>query len=297
MNNLRQSISGICAASVLSIGVGMTPAPAVAQHNGGSPCSLAYARGIPCVRGQTQNLNWYSTAPTPPIKTPSLSAPAPSQGTTVATVNTQFPAYMNWVFIYSTPAVLNAKMTFITDLDLARFSSVYGAATGGNFTLINTWAKAKFTPANWARWENAVNPVMPVAIKQSYADYTKRGINPKIQWGLWPAANPTTDMTVREIYSEFLWTSAETETEALLAASAYITANLHLAAAAGYALGTAFYAFASAVDPDYGFDLTTTYLDDNFEDFGTPSGIVTIEWGDLVTNWIDELGDSDYWVF
>jgi hypothetical protein len=63
----------------------------------------------------------------------------------------------------------------------------------------------------------------------------------------------------------------------------------------GYAIGTGFYAFASTVNPNYSYDLITTYGDDEFTDYGSPSGVVTIDWDGLVTNWDDVLGDLTYW--
>jgi hypothetical protein len=203
---------------------------------------------------------------------------------------------MNWVFTAYSPAALNAKMELVTSIDLARFSSAYWSASpGGSLSTINALAKAKLTAANFAKWQAAFNPANPTTLKQSYAASIKAGINPKVQWGLWSASTPTVDMTMREIYTEFLFTSAETEVEALIATATFMTLQLHVAAGVGYAIGTGFYAFASTVNPNYSYDLITTYGDDEFTDYGSPSGVVTIDWDGLVTNWDDVLGDLTYW--
>lgn len=253
----------------------------------------------------------------PPF-TMTVAPPAtmPWQGNTAATVGAQFPVIINWVFQTQTAAVLNTRMARFTDLALARFSHEYWVETHGNLSTVMYYAAAKLSAANLVRWRAAfgaaatdseVGLYAPAAvraaytaaikrapIKQSHAAYVAAGklsrtIN-AMPTGI-PA--PTIYMSPYEIYNEYLWTTAATETEALILTAKFMAGNLAWAATVGWKVGSDFYAFAEKIDPNYGYDLTTMYGDINL-DFGVIEANVTAS-GELLqiivlTEWCIGMG-------
>lgn len=98
---------------------------------------------------------------------------------------------------------------------------------------------------------------------------------------------PTNDMTLREIYDEFLFTNAETELGAFAKMAVYASGELGKAFTIGWQVGGHFYGFASTINPDYGYDLVTQY-GELLTDFpGTitsesASGSGTVDWPNVI---------------
>jgi hypothetical protein len=273
---------------ILSIAVLILMCCGSAQAGGPQvgPCYRAYLAHIPCVFGVTDNPHWRAQSLIPA----SLPINMPWQGNTLATVEAQFPTVINWEFATRSAAGLNATMALVNDLDLARFAHFYWIENHGDLSLINMYAAQKLTVANLIRWraafgvaeadlaiatyaspavkaEFARTPGVPI-IKQSLAARLAAGQVAHTLSGM-PTGTPVpnTDMTLREIYSEYLFNGANSQGEAFGKMVLFASGRLGFAWSMGYKAGTKYYAFAEKIDPSYGFDLTTTYGDLNL-DFG-----------------------------
>jgi len=285
-----------------------------AQRAGYDPaCTKAYAARIPCILGVTDNYHWHSQALIPAP----LPATMPWQGNTFATVETQFTAVILWEWGSQSAAILNGQVEIINDLDLARFAHFYWVESHGGqqFSWLMYYAATKLSPVHLVRWATAfgfpstnlfvdayapptikaqyyaLKPATHALIKQSHAMYEAEGkLYTTINGMAGAAAAPNVDMSLREIYSEYLFNGAETEAEAFAKMVKFAAGRLGVAWTAGYKAGSMFYAFAERIDPSYGYDLTTTYGDLNL-DFGALESPVTgrgyLNDGDIVelTQW------------
>jgi hypothetical protein len=273
------------------------------------PCYVATnIAKVPCTANTTNNSNFF-TSQTMTISSPTL----PYQGNTSATVHSQFPIVMQWIFQNSTATQLNTQMSIIDDIQLAHFSQQLWTATNGNPSAIMQLAAQKLSPSNLARWAAAFDLAATTAavstyapgtlaafkaqpihaiIPQSHAQYKSLGrISMTINALPTGAPAPNINMTLGEIYDEYLWNGAETAVEALARTSWFAGAALSSAFVTGYKIGTKFYGFAESIDPNYGYDLVTTYGDSASQDFGSITGVLSgtgsINDGDIIvlTDW------------
>jgi hypothetical protein len=274
-----------------TVTIGAAVALALASHahafNILPACSIAAGQGVTCVAGMTQNpqhaWNLYLTPNHEPVGMPAI-------GTTVATVHENFPAVMVWDFTTLTAAQLNTQFDLIDAISLARFSHAYYLATGGNTAPLVALAKAKLSATNFAIFEKAFNPASAQLIPESAAAHVKAGaVYPTMNGLTGGVAAPTVNMTLSEVYTEYLFTSAETTLGAVMMAARFAVVELQTAGVLGYQIGTAWYAFATYVDPDYGVDLIDLYGPG--DDFGAPGGGVTVTVGPITCN--DCGGGSD----
>jgi hypothetical protein len=261
------------------------------------PCYVATnVANVPCTAGVTNNTSFFTS------QTMTLSSPTlPWQGNTIASVHAQFPVVMTWIFQNESAAQLNSQMTIIDDIQLAHFSQQLWTATNGNLASIMYWAAIKLTPANLARWSTAFGLAETEAatasyapgnlaqvkalatgrrlIPQSHAQYESVGKTAMTINALPTGAPaPNVNMTLGEIYDEFLFNGAQSESEAVARTALFAIANVFgpgKVAIKAFAAGTAFYAFAESIDPSYGYDLTTTYGDIGASDFGPITGFST----------------------
>lgn len=254
---------------------------------GSSGCSGSYLLSqIPCVPGMPHSA-WTPTG------APAAIPPMPFQGNTPASVEANFPAVINWEFEYEPASVLNTQLAIMTDLDLARFSQNYYVESHGQLGTLMMAAAQKLSAANLTRlaaafgaWNlsPAVAAYSPVAaeyfataqsplIKQSLAHHQSVGLNSlTINGAAAGLAAPNTSMTLYEIYTEYLFTSAQTQLGAMALATKFAYVSLQIAFTVGWTAGGAFYDFATWVDPSYGYDITTTYGDLGASDFGPIDG-------------------------
>lgn len=240
------------------------------------------------------------------VKIPALPT-IPWQGNTVATIAAQFQTVIEWAWRTNSAANLNARMAAIPDLELARLSHQYWVESHGQMTPLLMLASQKLTAANLVKFRAAFGAaatdpevatyapatvksaytaaVKRVPIRQSHAAYVAAGkVSRTVNAMPTGAAAPSVWMTPYEIYNEFLWAGAETELEAMFLAAKYMAGPTIKAATWGYSVGTAYYGFAEKIDPDYAYDLVTTYGDVQAADFGpidTVTGTGYID-GDIV---------------
>lgn len=234
-------------------------------------CTVATSLSLPCTAGMTGNSNHVSGTTVTPV----LPTNLPAQGTTDASVNANFPTVINWEWTNLTALDLNIQFEQMTPVMLARFSHFYWITSGGNLSTLNGLAAAKLTAANYATYQRAFNPASTTAFPQSYAAHMRAGAKSSTMNGT-PAgvAAPNPGMTLYEIFTEYLFTEAQTTTGAIALAGKYAFTQLSTAWTIGYSIGTGFYAIASYLDPSYGFDLVTTYGSEG--DYGLPTGTVTV---------------------
>jgi hypothetical protein len=258
---------------------GILASPVAVQAFGNIPpqCSQAIILHVPCTNMTTNASLVWSGNITTPAKT------MPWQGNTVATVHSQFPVVINWEFETETAAALNAQINKLTPLGLARFSHHYYLASGGNIGLLMQLAAQKLTAANLVRWntafgqantDTAVNDFSPATIKAQYLAAAKPAALPQshaahiikgtmsirtMNGAAAGVAAPSVNMTISEIFEEYLWTSAETELGAYALTAVFVKVNLGKALLIGYQIGSTFYGFAESIDPSYGYDLVTEY--------------------------------------
>ena len=229
----------------------------------------------------------------------------------------QFPKVILWLFQTQTGKVLDAQLALMSDLALSRFSHHYYVETRGAIAPVMVLAAQKMSPLSLVRLraafgaaniDSAVTSYAPAAVRAGYAASTKRAVIKQshaahmvsgamsftmsgVPQGV---ASPNTSMTLGEIYEEYLWTSATTELEAFALMARYAALELNIAWAAGYKVGSEFYQFATTIDPDYGWDITTGYGVFMSADFGDISGVATAP-----EVYIDnpDFYDIQYWDF
>jgi len=270
--------------------------PAYASHGDGyANCKYAIAANVRCVVGVTDDTHWKGTFP---VNVP-ISTLMPWQGNTVATVSALFPTVVEWAWRINTAANLNARMTAMPDLELARFSHLYWLDSKGNMTPLLMLASQKLTAANLVKLRAAFGAAATdpevvtyapaavksaytaaakrVSIKQSHAAYVAAGkLSRTINAMATGVAAPNILMTPYEIYMEYIWAGAETEMEALFLTAKFMAGPTIKVATWSYSVGTAFYAFAEKVDPSYGYDLVTTYGDLGASDYGPIDNVTGI---------------------
>lgn len=257
-------------------------------------CSLAIQHNIACIVGVTDNPHFHNST----ILTGTAPVSMPWQGNTIATIEAQFPVVINWEFQTESAATLNAQMTLMDDLALARFSHAYWVESNGNLSTIMMYAAAKLSAANLVRWKSAfgaaatdaaVVTYAPLSVQsqyratpasrlipQSHAAYSAAGkLSRTVNAMPTGLAAPNVYMAPYEIFNEFLFTSAQTELGALALTAKFMSAEVGWAATVGWEAGGKFYAFMSWIDPSYGYDLFTTYGDLQAADFGPITGIIT----------------------
>lgn len=286
-----------------------------ATHGDPYHCVHATAARIACVPGTTDDASWRASL--------LVAAPAktmPWQGNTVATVGSQFPIVINWEFETETAAQLNAQMAIMSDLTLARFSHEYWVESNGQLSTLMYYAAIKLTAPNLIRFRSAFsNATVDAAvaqfapattqaqyralpghayIPQSHAMYLATGKLARTINAM-PAgvAAPTIYMTPYEIYNEYLWTAAETESGALAMTVKFMSVELQIAAMIGWQAGGHFYHFAESLNPNYGYDIVTMYGDIGASDFGPIDGARTgrgyLNDSDITVIQVDSWGSSD----
>jgi hypothetical protein len=257
-----------------------------------SPCAVAYARGLPCVSGQTQTSNYVGPVTLPSTSPLASSGPtvptAPLQslirpGATVAQVEANFPAIMLALWTELTPAELNAQFALLDPVALARFSQAF-YMEGGNITSLTAIATAKLSAPNLARFQTSFNTATTAPLAQSHAAHIKAGAVMRtgngLTSGVGGTAAPSAEWSLYEIYEEYLFTQATTELEALILTAKFATVELGTTYVFAYKIGGYFYSFASYVDPDYGYDLTTLYGQYDLNGLTAPDSGVSITVGD-----------------
>jgi len=247
-----------------------------------------------------------------PVPTPPPVPPMPSQGTTVASIAAQFPAVIEWQFTYYSAAQLNAQWALFDPVSASRYSVAYYLDTNGNIAPLMTLAAQKLTAANLVKWASAfgviettdyVNAYSPatvrtaylaaigsaVPIHQSIAHHLSVNAKAMTLSGLSGGVGaPTIYMTPYEIYSEYLFTEATTEAGAWALAAKFCIGELGFAWWVGHdVIGAGFVWVASSIDPSYLADLAESWADGSTDIFTPldPTGTVTIQWGELVTEW------------
>ncbi len=269
----------------------LAPSARASHGDGYANCKYAIAANIPCVVGVTDDTHWRVGGKlTLPAKT------MPWQGNTVATIAAQFPVVINWEFQTKTAATLNAQIAQFSDIALARFSHDYWVESNGNTATLFYYAALKLTAPNLVRLYRAFGPAVtsnvtlyapaavrtqynalakPAYIKQSHAAWTQAGRTFRTVNGMASGVGaPTIDMTPREIFSEYLWTEAETEMGAFGRTTIFMKTNLGKAFLIGWQIGTSYYDIGMSIDPDFAQRLVTEYGDFN-QDFGPIQGEVT----------------------
>lgn len=260
-------------------------------------CVQARIHHVPCVAGMTYNNNLTNSAQVP------VSGPSkylPWQGNSTASVHSQYPAVINYEFVHESGHVLDVQIAKMSDLELARFSHQYYIATHGNIIPLMRAMAWKLNITSLIRMRKVFGDALDIGIngqashtiqaqyyawigntggpviRQSHAQYVQeRRFAMTMNGAASGVAAPTPEMTLYEIYTEFLFTEAETTMGALAQTAWYAKSQLGTAFVTGYSIGSAFYAFASWVNPDYGYDLTTLYGDYMAGDFGPIDGGIT----------------------
>jgi hypothetical protein len=218
-----------------------------------SPCLMANIHNLPCLMYKTEGF--------PATYTNGLHAlpPIPNMGKTLTEIEANFPGVILSEFTALTSTELNAQFALLDPSALARFSQAY-YMEGGNYTTLNALAASKLTAANYARFLTAFDVATATPLVESHAWHASRGAVMKTANGLsGGAAAPTTGMTLYEIYTEYLFTSATTTLEAVYSTALYAYSNLAASWAIGYYVGTQLYGFGTEVDPDFGYDLATYF--------------------------------------
>jgi hypothetical protein len=252
------------------------------------PCYYAALQGIPCVTGMTTTAQYLGTS--------SLSAATPSglpfQGTSMATVESQYPIVILWEFQHLTAAQLNAQFAILAagagHLQLARLSQLLYVETkgGAQLTEINAVAEQKLTAANYAIWTRAFSSTTATPVAQSHAAHAKAGHTAfttngypvvagaavrSMAMGVEPAGlspsggglgAPNIYMTMYEIYTEYLFTEATSETAALALTAKYAAGQLGWAWMLGYnVIGPAINTIGTSIDASFSADLWAIWAD------------------------------------
>lgn len=281
-------------------------------------CLMALIHHVECIPGMTYNGN-FSHGTVVPLPVPDLTMP--DQGSSIETVHAQYPVVMNWKFETLSVAALNAQMALIQDVELARMSTEYGLATNGNISVLVDVAASKLTAGNLARLRTAFGPAVDTAVQayappdvaaqyfawlastggpmlpQSHAQHMAQGLMAQTTNGATGGtAAPNDSMTMQEIYNEYLFTESETQMGAFSKMVWFVAKRLSWPVTRGYAAGTAFYAFATTLNPDYGPLLVEEYGIINSLDFGVVDGSVT---GVVIVGepYTDPSIDVSYWEF
>jgi hypothetical protein len=326
---MKTSILAIAIAGVLCGASGFA-APAPVSHGGGGvtpdiqfcACCVMNAE-MAAGNAPTGTLAQQCGLVTTPVKTGSSPAPKPavpsmpSQGTTVATIAQQFPVVIVWQFTNYSAAQLNTQFALFDQASVSRFSVAYYLDTNGNMAPLMTLAAQKLTAANLVKWASAfgvtettdyVNAYSPAAVKSAYAAAIGSvvivhqsvahhlSVNAKAMTtsGLSGGVGaPTIYMTPYEIYSEYLFTEATTEAGAWALAAKYCVGELGFAWWVGHdVIGAGFVWVANGINPSALADMWETWADQTTDFFGssTPTGTVTIQWDELITEWDDICG-------
>jgi hypothetical protein len=250
-----------------------------------------------------------STSTTTAPAAPSL----PYQGNTVATIAQQFPVVIEWQFTNYSAAQLNAQFAQFDPVSASRFSMAYYLDTNGNMAPLMTLAAQKLTAPNLVKWASVfgvaetteyVDAYSPTAVRsayaaaiasvvlvhQSHAHHMSVGAKAMTLSGLsGGVAAPTIYMTPYEIYTEYLFTEATTEAGAWALTAKFCTEELGFAWWVGHdVVGAGFVWVSNQINPSALADMWETWMDLGTDFFGpsaTPTGTVTIEWDQLVTDW------------
>lgn len=293
---MKRLLTSLAVAGILA-----TSAAHAVGGGGGMPsngCQYARYYQVPCLPGLTQNINFLAatTVEVAPQAVPVL----PFQGNSLASVEANFPSVINWEFANLSVAALNLQLSRLSDLELARFSQNYYAESHGDMTRLMGLAAQRLGATNLVRMARAfgywnVTPAVglyaplavqndyfaaltAVTIHQSLGFRQSQGLNAfTINGQVNGLAAPNTSMTLYEIYTEYLFTEAQTQMGALALTAKFAlgTTGLGKAALIGWKAGGMFYDFATAIDPQYGYDITTQYGDIGASDFGPIDGATT----------------------
>jgi hypothetical protein len=218
----------------------------------------------PAVICQAVKNGWLSDETAYQIKVPMSSLWAPiSYGTAKATVHSQFPKVM--VYNFTNNANIDATVTAMDDVYLARLSRQYYIETNGAITPLMTIAAKRLSAANLLRFKStmgqaatdaAVNASASAAVKSAYFSGTAKAVVRRseamyLSMGITSvAASPNLDMTLYEIFLDY-FTAGETSAAAALAMTAqYSSAYLAASFTVGYEIGTVIYWIDDQIDPD-----------------------------------------------
>jgi hypothetical protein len=316
MEIIMKTLDRFLVGAAIAAGILATSTPALAFGNLPPQCTEALILHVACTNMTADGSYVWSGNITTASKT------IPWQGNTTATINAQYPAVIIWEFENESSAVLNAQMAQITPLGLARFSHHFYMASGGNISTLMQLAAQKLSAANLVRWYTAFGRVTtdynvqtfsppavaaayfavvpkPAALLASHADYSNKGfLNIKVMSGrATGVAAPSTNMTISEIFEEYLWTSAETELGAYAMTAAYLYANGVASFTVGYKIGGTFYGFAESIDSSYGYDLVTEYgelASDYVGDLSETTGTGYVDMANMV-EWDTAGADNVNW--
>jgi hypothetical protein len=189
---------------------------------------------------------------------------SPSFGTTKAAVHTQFAAVILYNFQNNTS--LNGQISQMAQIELARLSRQYYIESNGNMAPLLAVAAQKLTAANLiliaaafgqANVDAAVAAYAPAATKATYGASSRMAIMDRSQarfvaMGIsGVTASPNLDMTLYEIFLDYLTAGTDTTVAAALAqTSSYAGGWLGAAATFGYSVGTGIYWIDDQIDPD-----------------------------------------------
>jgi hypothetical protein len=188
---------------------------------------------------------------------------APSYGKTKALVHSQFPAVQ--VYNFTNNPYIDATVTGLSDVYLARLTRQYYIETNGAVAPLMAVAAKKLSAANLLRFkasmgqaatDAAVNAYSSPTVKAGYFGGTTRAAIPRSEAmylsmginGVTPA--PNLDMTLYEVFLDYLTAGETTAASALASTAAYAGTWLSAAATVGYQIGTVIYWIDDQVDPD-----------------------------------------------
>jgi hypothetical protein len=169
-------------------------------------------------------------------------------GNTTAEVNANFAKYMKANF--SAKAIETGLLHKMTKQDLCLFRTLYASPSYPSQKtaaddLVMAYANATDKQRYWVACYT-----YPVGAAQRKAAHRQHTMATS---GL-VVANPTLDMTIEEVYLDFL-TSDLTVTAALTGATIYTATNVGLAWQAGYTVGTIISNLIETLDPDLDDDI------------------------------------------
>lgn len=210
-------------------------------------------------------------------------------------------------------AAENTVIKGMEDRELLMIAT-YFIANGGDQATLHQVAAQYLDATNLVRWQAAftqaqVNPAVgaysPPAT--SYAYFTHPALTKQIKGGGMPpplpAPNPTTDMPIQQLYLEYRMQPGSSVLGSMSNALWWVATKTSIgkAGAGGWAAGSYFYKAMVWIDPDYGWDLVTTYGQVSVEfgtsiDFNPPggAGVVTNPDGSVYDGYGNEIHGPGY---
>jgi hypothetical protein len=199
----------------------------------------------------------------------------PAQGTDIASIEAAFPGIVIWSF-ETNGSAMNTSIKGMSDRELLVMATYFIQSNGDQATL-HYLASQYLDSTNLVRWQAAfsqaqVNPAVgaysPAATSYAYFNHPALrvqikggGMPPALPPGLTGPPDPNINMSITEIYEEFRMQPWATPISAIANGLWWVATKTALgkAAGAGYTAGSLFYKAMVYLDPDYGWDLVTTY--------------------------------------